>query len=388
MNKFLKMPKLLAAYILYLFTFDKKDKRIILVSEKKDEARDNGYYFFKYAMQRQNENVFYIIEKNSSDLVKLSNYNSKIIFYDSFKHYYYYFLSEKMVSSQSYLYPIAKRISRTILKNKRKKLYWLQHGVTKDYETKMDYRYSDNVSLVCCASDKERNFFVENLNYPKQVAQNIGFCRFDGLNDFSDRQKPQILVMPTFRKWLIPEDYNNPTPKEIQDFKNSDFYSFYNDMINSKELIEILKKNNANIVFYLHYAFQPYSFLFDSKDSHIIIGRKENDDVQKLMKESSIMVTDFSSVAFDFAYMEKPVIYAHFDYEKYRENHYGEGYFSYEKDGFGPVITTFDDFLNYIQQYLRLNCLIEEKYRNRVTEFFDRKDAMNCERIYNFVINN
>ena len=57
MNKFLKMPKLLAAYILYLFTFDKKDKRIILVSEKKDEARDNGYYFFKYAMQRQNENV-------------------------------------------------------------------------------------------------------------------------------------------------------------------------------------------------------------------------------------------------------------------------------------------------------------------------------------------
>lgn len=388
MNKFLKIPKLFAAYILYIFTINKKDKKIVLVSEKEDEARDNGYYFFKYAMEKKDKNVFYVIKKDSSDLAKLSNYGSQILFYDSFKHFYYYFLSEKMVSSQSYLYPIAKRISRNILKSKRKRLYWLQHGVTKDYEEKMDYKYSDNVSLVCCASEKERDFFIKKLNYPKQVAQNIGFCRFDGLQDLSDEKKPQILVMPTFRRWLIPKDYNNPTPEEIQNFKNSEFYSFYNNMINSQELIKVLKKNNAKIVFYLHYAFQPFSFLFNSKDNHIIIGKKENNDVQMLMKESSIMVTDFSSVAFDFAYMEKPVIYAHFDYEKYRENHYGEGYFSYEKDGFGPVITTFVDFLEHIQMYLRLNCSIEDEYRDRVNNFFDRKDIMNSERIYNYIINN
>ena len=46
-----------------------------------------------------------------------------------------------------------------------------------------------------------------------------------------------------------------------------------------------------------------------------------------------------SSVAFDFAYLGKPVIYAQFDKEEFYEKHdYKAGYFNYERDGFGEVV--------------------------------------------------
>ena len=58
---------------------------------------------------------------------------------------------------------------------------------------------------------------------------------------------------------------------------------------------------------------------------------------QKTLLKASLLVTDYSSIFFDFAYLRKPVIYAHFDYEEYRMNYYPKGYFNYEKDRFGFI---------------------------------------------------
>ena len=56
------------------------------------------------------------------------------------------------------------------------------------------------------------------------------------------------------------------------------------------------------------------------------------------MFSKSLLITDFSSIYFDFAYQKQPVIYYHFDYQQYRKEHYSEGYFNYERDGFGPIV--------------------------------------------------
>ena len=42
------------------------------------------------------------------------------------------------------------------------------------------------------------------------------------------------------------------------------------------------------------------------------------------------MITDYSSVFFDFSYMRKPVIFYQFDEKKFRKAQYAEGYFSYK----------------------------------------------------------
>ena len=53
---------------------------------------------------------------------------------------------------------------------------------------------------------------------------------------------------------------------------------------------------------------------------------------EKILTESSLMVTDYSGVQFDFAYMRKPVVYFH---SPKLPPHYQEGGFSYETQGFG-----------------------------------------------------
>ena len=55
-------------------------------------------------------------------------------------------------------------------------------------------------------------------------------------------------------------------------------------------------------------------------------------DIQNLLKDSALMITDYSSVFMDFAYMEKPEIYFQFDEDQFRSTHYAKGYFDYKKD--------------------------------------------------------
>ena len=94
-----------------------------------------------------------------------------------------------------------------------------------------------------------------------------------------------------------------------------------------------------------------------------------------------MLVTDFSSVFFDVAYMKKPVIYYQFDKEEFRKRHLQKGYFSYEEDGFGDVFCSADDVINKIVEYRVNNFEMEEKYLKRVDKFFERRDRNNCKRI-------
>lgn len=99
------------------------------------------------------------------------------------------------------------------------------------------------------------------------------------------------------------------------------------------------------------------------------------------------MITDYSSVYMDFAYMRKPIIYYQFDYDEYRKSHFEEGYFSYIDDGFGSVIKKEDDLVNKLKKYYYSDYTIEKKYINRMEQFFELHDANNCSRIFNVLIN-
>ena len=94
------------------------------------------------------------------------------------------------------------------------------------------------------------------------------------------------------------------------------------------------------------------------------------------------MITDYSSVAFDFAYLNKPVIYYQFDLEDYRKKQYREGYFDYEKDGFGPVSFNRKEVLNEIKYYIKTDFNSKKKYSNNMKKFFLFRDRKNSERVY------
>ena len=97
-------------------------------------------------------------------------------------------------------------------------------------------------------------------------------------------------------------------------------------------------------------------------------------DIRDLILYSDLLITDRSSLAFDFAYMLKPVIYVDFDSKELEEHHYKPGYFDYNKDGFGPVLQDPKCVVSSILEFAKNNGRMTDTYITRAKNFFPIQD--------------
>ena len=149
-------------------------------------------------------------------------------------------------------------------------------------------------------------------------------------------------------------------------------------LLASSKLKRALKESGYKCQFLCHPGFACYEKYFKAAESdNIFLLPQSRADYSKIFAESAIFITDFSSTAFDFAYLKKPLIYFQFD----ELTQYEPGWFSYDEDGLGPVIKTVDGVVDYIEMLLERNCEVEEKYASRIDDFFVYRDRNNCARI-------
>ena len=104
---------------------------------------------------------------------------------------------------------------------------------------------------------------------------------------------------------------------------------------------------------------------------------------EKILTESSIMITDYSGVQFDFAYQRKPIIYYH---PSLLPPHYDEGLFKYDTMGFGNICQNEEELIEEILLLMKNDFKIEKKFKKRADDFFEYNDFNNCERIYDEVV--
>ena len=118
----------------------------------------------------------------------------------------------------------------------------------------------------------------------------------------------------------------------------------------------------------------------------MIVADFNHYDVQQHLKESQLLITDYSSVFFDFAYMRKPCVYYQFDEAQFRAGHYRKGYFDYREMGFGEVLTEHGALIATVISYLECGCQMKAEYACRTDDFFPLHDASNCKRIYEEIL--
>ena len=224
------------------------------------------------------------------------------------------------------------------------------------------------IKLFLC-TEKE-SFLDEGYNYNEKIIQTLGFPRFDNLTK-KDKLSRQIVIMPSWR-----EDLYEMTENYI---KNSEYFKHINSLINNEKLIEICKNHDYKLIFKPHPFVYEFIDLFDTND-YIIIDK--NSTYQDLFKNSDLLITDYSSVAFDFAYMLKPVIY----YQYGHDYNFEEGYFKYKTRGFGEVIEKEDKLIDVIKEYIENNCEMKEEYIKRVDSFYRYNDKNNCRRVYDAIL--
>ncbi|WP_095173697.1 MULTISPECIES: CDP-glycerol glycerophosphotransferase family protein [Blautia] len=351
----------------------KCNKDLWLVSERGDDARDNGYFFFKYLREQHPEiNAAYIIDNYSADYEKVKNLG-RIVQYGSAEHYALMFTASKLISSHimgftpcpGFFVGVDKRVK--LFKGKK---VFLQHGIIKDNIEGLKYPNTD-VDLFICGARPEFEYVVKNYYYPAGVVCYTGLARYDNLFDFDT--KKQILLMPTWRKWI--------NAYSIEEFKKNEYFRIYQSFLMNPKMNELLEINGYKLVFYPHYEIQKFLSMFTG-GKNVIIASFSDFDVSTLLKESEVLITDYSSVYFDFAYMEKPVLYYQFDREKFFSEHYQKGYF--DESTFGPVLIQEQQVVDALSQIL-CGKFKNEGYLKNIREFFEFHDCNNCDRIYNLI---
>lgn len=372
----------LYTYLYPIVSRIKRNKDIYLFIDRKEIADDNSMHLFRYASNIKDDVKKYLVVSNKSRNYKLLSRIGNVINYNSLKHKLVYLFADKIISTHPYeseLNPFFE------YGNDRRELfnglntsntYFLQHGVTlgniSDWMSKCD----KDLSLIVTVSDREKeSFSVEGYNFDSNIIETLGFPRYDNLKN--DSNKKQLLIIPTWRKFLSGQ-------KEL--FLHSEYYKKINSLLNNKKLLSYAKENGYKIVFKGHPELEkPFNEEGEKFIDFINIPEQitlsTRDSYQKLFNDSSILVTDYSSVFFDFAYLKKPVIY----YQPDEDYHYDESYFDFETMGFGDVIRDEDDLIGKINEFMHNGSQMDDKYRERVDNFFKYTDQNNCQRVYNWI---
>ncbi|MBQ9936946.1 MAG: CDP-glycerol glycerophosphotransferase family protein [Oscillospiraceae bacterium] len=363
--------KFIPWFLLFKFIGIFIKKKHWVIFERGVDARDNGYFFYKYMKENHTEQkIYYIIDKHSADYHKVAE---DAIAYGSIKSCWVIATGEKLISSHygTGIPYINKKTFEFCGLNKN--YYFLQHGIIKDKLTKL-FGDAISVRLFVCGAEPEYNYVKENFGHPEGVVQYTGLARYDSLHDFC--AKDQILIMPTWRYTL----------QDRTDIIDSVYFQQWQEILLNKRLEAFLEKNNMQLVFYPHFEIQKYIHNFKTESEYIKIADFANYDVQTLLKESKLLVTDYSSVYFDFAYMKKPVIYFQFDRDEFFASHYQKGYFDYDTMGFGDVCFDVENVVDSIIACVQNNFIPKECYASRMGKFFPLNDTKNCERIYKSII--
>ena len=362
------LPFRMAYMISYPFL---KNKRIWFYMDRPNEPDDNGLHLFKYSV-KQDEDIdkYFIIDANNEDFDEIKKIG-KVLPYKSLKHRFLGLYVENIISSHpdnEIIYPFwgGYPFFAGLLKSNN---IFLQHGILKDNISDWLNIKNMNLSFFLVSSKKEYDStFKYPYNYEKEVIQLQGLPRYDNLKNVED--KHEIIIMPSWRRYL--------TRKSNEYIAESEYFKRFNSLINNEKLIEKAREHNYEIIFRPHPNVYNFIELFDENDYVKIDYEKTK--FQTLFNNGSLLITDYSSVAFDFAYLYKPVLYYqygndyHFDTEK--------SFFDYESMGMGEICKNEDELVDLIIKYIENDCKIKNKYVERIDDFFLFNDKNNCKRVH------
>ena len=348
-----------------------RNRRIWLFMDHPTFSDDNAKHLFAYSCNQKDKiDKYYIVDENAHYFDEMKKNNRHIIPWGSIRHKILYLYGEKIISSyanHNLINPFHEFNPTLFSGLTNIKTCFLQHDVSRVDFSINPRKYYYNFYLFLTNSDYERDFLTgDTYNYSDETAQALGFPRYDNLKDMSSSK--EILFMPAWRKYI----------KNGDSFKKSDYFKYLDNFLNDKELLKLIKENDYNLIFKPPNDMLPFIESLNITDEIDVCIDESN---EYLINKSSLLITDYSNVFFDFSYLKKPVIY-------YRGNDryiYKQEYFDFETMGFGEVINSLDRLRDKVNEYIETDCEMEEVYKKRVQDFFKYIDQNNCKRVYDWL---
>jgi len=356
---------------------------IWLISDRANKADDNGEALFLHLQAHPQKNIrpIFVIRQDSPDFARLAQAGETVGF-QSHKHKFLFLLAKKNISSHAdefvinpFELPVLREAYQDLLYHQH--FVFLQHGVIQNDLSGWLNRYNKNISIFVTTTNAEyRSILEEDYRYTTAQVRLLGLPRHDRL--YHD-EKRYITIMPTWRKNLtVPIEAGRRGPDDS--FQQSEYFQFYKQLIHHPLLLARAQALGYRIRFMPHPAMISAIDLFGEDEGLTLMSGMES--YREIFAQSDLVLTDYSSVAFDFAYLRKPVLYTQFDKQTIfgGEHLFTDGYFDYERDGFGEVAYTLEDTAVRLMEYLENGCALKAEYRKRIDSTFPFSDRENCAR--------
>lgn len=143
-------------------------------------------------------------------------------------------------------------------------------------------------------------------------------------------------------------------------------------------LNEFLRNINATMILKLHHFVQE---LYQDEETYSnILFHSTQGDVYPLLKYTDILITDYSSVYFDFLLLDRPIVFFDYDYEEYSTNMGGFVY-DYDENTPGAKVKTQTALTEALASIVGGNDPYKSKRTKIAEHFFTYTDSLSAQRI-------
>ena len=360
----------------------KKKEELWIICDRSYLAGDNGEALFRYIQEKKPEGIkaYFMLDEKSRDMARMKELGP-VLKKNSFSYKCKFLCADKIISSHADPWVTDAFMDKSdYMRNMVDfSFVFLQHGIGMNDMSVWLHRHNKNIRMLVSSAKPEYDAFLTYpYEYGPEVIKLTGLPRYDYLENQAEKR---IVFLPTWRKNLAgPVVKGSSEHTYTENFKDSEYCKFYNSLINDEKLLEVMRAKGYSGEFYVHPSFDAQQKDFQGNDVIKVIN--ETARYNQVFRENTLLITDYSSVAFDFAYMKKPIIYAQFDRETFFGNHlFTEGYFQFPIHGFGPVCETYEQTVDAIVDSIENDCKMTELYQKRVDDFFAYTDKDNCKRV-------
>lgn len=357
-------------------------KRLWLICEKYcTMAQDNALYFFLFCMQKlepeEKKRILYVIDKNAPDYEAVKKYDKNVIQFMSLRYMIYLQAAEYLISTDAirhfYIWDSPNSIYK-VLYQARKNIIFLQHGVMGFKQCHRTFHKSggNRMARFVVSSEYERDIVEKYFEYDREDIIITGLSRWDVLKSTADDKDKQILLMPTWRAWL---EYASD---EV--FVQSGYFQNYKSLLTDESLLGMLEKEQITLYFYIHPKFREYIDKFQVDSPWVKIIPFAAVPLNRLLMSCHMLITDYSSVAWDVYHQGKPVVFYPFDLATYEKE---QGmYMDLETEAFGDVVHSHKELMEAIRYYVDSGFEEKPAYAKKREYLLPYRDQNNSRRIY------
>lgn len=356
--------------------------------DKIHAANDNAEHLYRYVRAEHPEvNAWFVLHRASKDWARLEAEGFRLVEHGS-TDWELLLMSAVHYASSHADQPVVQPLPTSRFGRQRYLFTFLQHGVI-NYDLS---RWLNNkpFRLFVTTTPAERSSIAGDGPYTFTDREVVltGMPRHDLLlakrEAVGEADRNLVVVMPTWRHYLLGTvDPRTGMRARSQAFATSDYAREYSELLSSKEFINAAQAQGCEVVFMPHPNMKPYLADFRLHPD-VRVTDFESENIQDVLARARTVVTDYSSLGFEAALLDIPIVYLHFDIDRFfGGSHIGRrGYFDYERDGFGPVAGSASEAVSELVALAERGFGQTDVYAERTRTAFPFRDGRSSERVF------